>query len=101
VTSKVRTPVLADTPTLQEAGLKNYDMENWWGFFGPANMSPDIVARFNKAIGEILQEPDTRMKLEKMGYVITGSSPEEFKAYVKAENDKWADVIKSQGLMPQ
>jgi tripartite-type tricarboxylate transporter receptor subunit TctC len=101
VTSKVRTPVLADVPTLQEAGLKNYDMENWWGFFGPAGMAPETVARFSKAFTEILHEPETRAKLEKMGYVITGSTPDEFKTYVKAENDKWADVIHSEGLTPQ
>ncbi|MEJ1978322.1 MAG: tripartite tricarboxylate transporter substrate-binding protein [Acetobacteraceae bacterium] len=49
VTSKVRTPVLADVPTLQQEGLKDYDMENWWGFFGPAGMTPDTVARFSQA----------------------------------------------------
>lgn len=101
VTSQQRTPILPNVPTLQEEGLKGYDMRNWWGFFGPPKMPADIVTRFNKAVNEVMQEPATRSKLEKMGYVITGSTPEAFAAYVKSENEKWAEVIHSQGLTPQ
>ena len=54
----------------------------------------------NKAIAEILKEPATREKLNTLGYEMTGSTPQEFADYVKAENVKWADVIKSQGLTP-
>lgn len=101
VTSKVRAPSLPDLPTLEEAGLKGYDMVNWWGFFGPAGMSADLVAKYNRAFAEILKEPETRAKLEGIGFVLTGSTPDEFKAYVQTENDKWSDVIKSQGLKPE
>ena len=101
VTSKVRSPVLPNVPTMRQEGLKDYEMVNWWGFFGPAGMAAQTVARFNQAFSDILKEPETRAKLEKMGYVITGSTPDEFKAYVKAENDKWQSVIRSQGLSAQ
>lgn len=101
VTSKVRASNLPNVPTMEEAGLKGYEMVNWWGFFGPAGMPKDVVAKYNKAIGEILKEPETKKKLEGIGFVLTGSTPEEFTAYVKAENEKWADVVKSQGLKPE
>jgi tripartite-type tricarboxylate transporter receptor subunit TctC len=98
VTSKVRSSVLPDVPTIQESGLPAYEMANWWGFFGPAGMSPQLVASYNKALGEIIQEPDTRAKLNLLGYELTGSTPDEFKTFVQAEIAKWAEVIKSEGL---
>jgi tripartite-type tricarboxylate transporter receptor subunit TctC len=70
----------------------------WWGFFAPAGMAPELVTKFNKVLGEIIQEPETRGKLRQLGYETTGSTPEEFKAYVQTEITKWADVIKSEGL---
>ena len=98
VTSKVRSSVLPDVPTIQESGLPAYEMVNWWGFFGPAGMSPELVAGFNKALGEIIQEPATRSKLNLLGYELTGSTPEEFRNFLQAETTKWAEVIKSEGL---
>lgn len=101
VTSKVRGATLPNVPTMDEAGLKGYEMVNWWGFFGPAGMAPDLVAKYNKAFNEVLKEPEVKAKLEGIGFVLTGSTPEEFKNYVAAENVKWADVVKSQGLKPE
>ena len=99
VTSKVRSSVLPDVPTIQGFGLPAYEMVNWWGFFsGPAGMSPELVAGFNKALGEIIQEPATRSKLNLLGYELTGSTPEEFRNFLQAETTKWAEVIKSEGL---
>jgi tripartite-type tricarboxylate transporter receptor subunit TctC len=98
VTSKVRSSILPNVPTMQEAGLPTYEMVNWWGFFGPAGMPPAVVETLNKAIGEVLKDEDTRKKLNMMGYELTGSSPQDFGVYVKNENVKWAEVIKSQGL---
>jgi tripartite-type tricarboxylate transporter receptor subunit TctC len=100
VTSKVRSSILPQIPTMQEEGVPNYEMVNWWGFFGPAKMAPETVDKLNKAIAEVLKEPATREKLNSLGYEITGSTPKEFEAYVRDENVKWADVIKSQGLTP-
>jgi tripartite-type tricarboxylate transporter receptor subunit TctC len=100
VTSKVRASILPQIPTMRESGLSDYEMVNWWGFFGPAGMPRATVDMLNRAIGEILIEPATREKLSTLGYEITGSTPEEFETYVKNENIKWSEVIKSQGLTP-
>jgi len=98
VTSKVRSAILPDIPTMREAGLPSYEMVNWWGFFGPAGMPPAVVDNLNKAIAEILKEPATLEKLSTLGFELTGSTPKEFADYVKAENVKWSEVVKSQGL---
>jgi tripartite-type tricarboxylate transporter receptor subunit TctC len=101
VTSKVRSPNLPDVPTLDEAGLKGFEMVNWWGFFGPAKMSPELIKKYNAAFNDVLKDAEVRRKLESIGFVINGSTAEEFKTFVAAENVKWADVIKSQGLKPE
>ena len=88
-------------PTIAESGFPGYEMRVWWGFFGPAGMQPDLVAKLNKAIVEIIQEPATHQKLNSLGYELTPSTPAEFKAYVEAENKKWSTLIKSEGLASQ
>ena len=98
VTSKVRSSILPDVPTIEEAGLPAYEVVNWWGFFGPAGMQPELVASLNKTLGEIINEPALRAKLNLLGYELTGSTPEEFKNYLEADTKKWAELIKSQGL---
>jgi tripartite-type tricarboxylate transporter receptor subunit TctC len=100
VTSRKRASILPQIPTMQESGLPAYEMVNWWGFFGPAGMAPATVDSLNKAIAEVLREPAIRERLNGLGYEITGSTPQEFEAYVKDENVKWSEVIKSQGLTP-
>lgn len=100
VTSKKRSALLPEVPTLQEAGIPGYDSANWWGAYGPAGMPSDMVAKFNKAFMDIIQEPETRQKLNNLGFELTGSTPEEFKTYLKSEMMKWADIIKSEGLAP-
>jgi tripartite-type tricarboxylate transporter receptor subunit TctC len=83
VTGKTRSPILPDVPTIREAGVSSYEMVNWWGFFAPAGTSPKVVADLNKALGEIIQEPVTREKLQQLGYELTGSTPEEFKVFLQ------------------
>ena len=63
VTSKKRSSILPQIPTMQEAGLPAYEMANWWGFFGPAGMTPATVDSLNKAIAEVIKEPAIRERL--------------------------------------
>jgi tripartite-type tricarboxylate transporter receptor subunit TctC len=79
---------------MAESGLEGYEMVNWWGFFGPAGMSPELVTKLNTALRDVLKEAGTRERLAGLGYEITGTSAEEFKTYLAAEIEKWAGVIK-------
>jgi len=101
VTSKQRSSLLPNVPTIRESGMPDYEMVNWWGVFGPAGMPSEMVNKFNKAILEIIQEPETREKLRGIGFELTGSTPEELKTYLESETKKWAEVIKSEGLAPE
>ncbi|MEP9375165.1 tripartite tricarboxylate transporter substrate binding protein [Aquabacter sp. CN5-332] len=101
VTSKVRASNLPKVPTMAESGLPGYEMVNWWGFFGPAGMAPYLVKKLNTAFVDILKEPDTKAKLEALGYELTGTSSDEFKAYVGSEIDKWAALVKAEAAVQQ
>ncbi len=98
VTGTSRIAALPNTPTMQEAGIKDFDVELWWGMFGPAGMAPDLVVSINKAVNAVLQEPETLKKLNDLGYVVKGTTAPEFADYVKSENVKWAEVLKNQGI---
>lgn len=100
VTSKVRASNLPKIPTMAEEGLKGYDMVNWWGIFGPAGMSPELVAKLNTAIIEVLKDPPIRAKLNQLGYELTGTPADEFKTYLAAENEKWAALVKAEANVP-
>ncbi|MEP9352529.1 tripartite tricarboxylate transporter substrate binding protein [Xanthobacter sp. KR7-65] len=100
VTSKVRASNLPNVPTMAEEGLPGYEMVNWWGIFGPAGMSPELVKTLNSAFLDILKEPDTRAKLQQLGYELTGTSSDAFKTYVAAENEKWAALVKAEASVP-
>jgi tripartite-type tricarboxylate transporter receptor subunit TctC len=101
VSSKQRSSLLPNVPTIQESGISGYEMANWWGVFGPAGMPKETVDKLNKAILEIIQEPETREKLRSIGFELTGSTPDELKAYLESETKKWAAIIKSEGLAPE
>jgi len=98
VTGATRAESLPNVPTLDESGLKGYQMETWWGIFGPANMPREVVDKLNTVINDILKEPEVVTKLKSLGYEIRGGTPEAFGQFVKDENVRWKDIITSQGL---
>ena len=98
VTTKARLAKFPNIPTMAESGFPGYEAVTWWGLFGPARMRPDLVERINKALNEVLAEPAVRHRLDPQGYQLTPSTPAEFKAFVAAENKKWATVIRKEGV---
>ena len=85
-------------PTVAEQGFAGFDATTWNGFLAPASTSPEIVQRLNKAIGQILAEPEIRQRLLLAGAETTSSSPEQFAALLKKETAAWAKVIERSGL---
>lgn len=98
VTSANRSPVAPDLPTIAESGLPGYDMVTWFGLFGPANLPKDIVTTLNSAVQEAAKSPELRAKFAKLGYALRADTPEQFKAFVAAEQKKWAHVVKEARL---
>jgi tripartite-type tricarboxylate transporter receptor subunit TctC len=98
MTGNQRFELMPDLPTVAEAGLKGFEVNNWYGIFLPTGTPKDIVAKLNAEVVKALAAPDVKKRLIEAGIVATSSSPDGFTAYVKAESSKWAKVIKDAGI---
>jgi tripartite-type tricarboxylate transporter receptor subunit TctC len=92
VTSKDRSPVAPDVPTIAESGYPGFDAIAWHGILAPAHTPPAIVARLNAEILKALNDPDTRALLEKQAIQIVGSSPEAFASFIRQDSALWKEV---------
>jgi tripartite-type tricarboxylate transporter receptor subunit TctC len=97
VTSAQRAPALPNVPTIAESGLPGFEATSWFGVVAPAGTPPAIVARLNADLNQWLQTPEAREKLLAQGAAAAGGSPEQFAAYIRAETEKWAKVVKASG----
>ncbi len=93
-----RSPLVPNVPTLNEAGLKGYEIVGWNGLFVPAGTSKAIIGRLHAETVKALAQPDVKERLATMGAEGVGNAPEPFAAFVKAEIGKWARVAKDAGL---
>jgi tripartite-type tricarboxylate transporter receptor subunit TctC len=97
----VRSESTPDLPTLQEAGVANYDVVSWNALFAPAGTPPEVIKTLNQALQEILSEPEVRKRLLELGIEAKGSTPEEISARLKSDIDKWQKVIEKAGIPKQ
>jgi tripartite-type tricarboxylate transporter receptor subunit TctC len=97
VTSAQRAPALPDIPTIAESGLPGFEATSWFGIVAPAGTPPTIIARINGDVNQWLQSQEAKEKLLAQGAVAAGGSPEQFAAYIRAETEKWARVVKASG----
>jgi tripartite-type tricarboxylate transporter receptor subunit TctC len=92
VTSKDRSPVAPDVPTISESGYPGFDAVGWHGILAPAKTPPAIVAKLNSEIVQALKDPETKSLLESQAIQIIGSSPQEFASYIKQDIALWKEV---------
>ena len=95
VTAAQRSAVLPDMPTLAEAGVKGFDVSSWYGIYAPAGLPRELVQRLNAAFNEALRTPEIRDQLSAQGWAVTGGTPEQFGAFARAEQARWATVVKT------
>jgi tripartite-type tricarboxylate transporter receptor subunit TctC len=93
-----RSPEYPDLPTFAEAGLPGYETNAWYSMHAPAGTPQDIVRRLNAELVAILKEPEILARFKQLSTDPVGNSPEEFAAFVRAELDKYARVIKAAGI---
>lgn len=93
VTSAQRFSDLPDLPTLAEAGVPGYEATSWYGFLGPAGLPPDIVAKLNRELIKIVQNPAMKEKFASLGIEPVTGTPDEFGAYIRSEMVKWRAVV--------
>lgn len=98
VTTNTRWPAAPEIPTLAEAGVPGYEMSAWFGLFAPAGTPKPLVDDLNKHIVAILNTPEMQKKLLELGAQPVGDTPEQFAAYVRADNKKWQDVGKANNI---
>ena len=86
---------------MAEAGVAGVEVASWSGFLVPAKTPRDVVEKIHAGTVAALAEPTVRTKLENGGIVVTGSTPGELAAFLRAELDKWGRVIKAANIRAQ
>jgi tripartite-type tricarboxylate transporter receptor subunit TctC len=98
VTSLQRSPLLPDVPTLDELGVKGYEVNTWFGFVTRAGTPAEIVNRLHAEIGKILADPALREKLAQQGFEIAKpSTPADFARLIEDDLGKWVPIVKTSG----
>ena len=98
---RLTVPALKDIPTLDESGLKNFEVTIWHGLYAPKGTPPDVVAKINTAMKAALKDPEFIKKQEGLGAIVVTDKrlePAEHKRFVAAEIAKWGPVIKAAGV---
>jgi len=98
VTGEKRDPAFPHLPTVAEAAVPGFAMTNWYGLFVPAGTPDAAVRKLHAEMVRIVNFPDVKARLARMGNTVVGSTPEEFAAFLKAEIAKIARVVKAAGI---
>jgi tripartite-type tricarboxylate transporter receptor subunit TctC len=93
-----RHALLPDVPTLAEAKAGNVDVDMWYGVFAPPGTPPEQVGRLNRELQAILATPEVRAAFQTQGMDPATSTPDEFRRLVETDADRWARLIRSQGI---
>ncbi len=100
VSSAKRHPLLPEVPSIQEAGVKDFETVAWFGIVAPAGTPRPILARLNAETLKAIKLPDVNKRLLDSGSTIIGSSPEEADKFLRDETEKWGKVVKAAGVKP-
>jgi tripartite-type tricarboxylate transporter receptor subunit TctC len=98
VTSTQRSPLLPDLPTVAEAGIPGFQLEVWWGLEGPGKLAPDITARLNRELNEILAEPQVQQVLAREGITPHPGSSAQFAQLIGTDLKRWQKVVKDANI---
>jgi len=101
VTSRTRTEILAEVPTIVEAGYPAYRLDTWTGFFGPAGMPPGLVDKLNREIAAALASPAIQAQFAATGAEAAVTSPAEFAAFVREEWETYGKMVRKLELRPE
>ena len=96
--SPKRSPLMPNVPTVDEAGVKGYEVISWNGVGMPKDTPKEVIDTMNKAIREVMAMPDVKEQYAKVGVVAAASAPDEFKARLVSDIKKWTDVIEKAGI---
>ena len=98
LTSAKRSELMPELPTLAELGLKDFDVNPWFGVLAPAATPPALVARVNRDINDVINAPDVKARFTGIGAVPLAMSPEAFDAQIKSDLARWGNVVRYVGI---
>ncbi len=98
VTSKEKSAVAPELPTMIEEGFEDFDISSWFGVLAPANMPKEDVETLNKAILKVVEKPEVQKQLADQGAIPQKMSPEEFGSFINEEVDRWGALITKLGV---
>lgn len=98
VTTKARSALMPELPTISDAALPGFETVAWFGVLAPAGTPPEVVNRLSQEIGRIARSPEMREKLLAMGAEPVGGTPEEFKAVIDRDIAKWKPLAQKVGI---
>jgi tripartite-type tricarboxylate transporter receptor subunit TctC len=101
VTGDRRWPQLPDVPTFAELGIQGYETYNWFGILAPRATPDGVIARLNRELVAVMQEPAVQEWMRSRGAEPVTNSPGEFAAYIRKDLAKWARVVKEVGIIAE
>lgn len=101
VTGGKRWPQLPDVPTFAELGIQGYESYNWFGILAPRGTPGAVIARLNRELVAVMQEPAVQEWMRSRGAEPVTGSPEQFAAYIRKDLAKWARVVKETGIIAE
>ena len=100
ITSKTRSPLFPDLPTMIEAGVPGFEVQNWQGLVGPAGLPAPIVKLLNELVNQALADPAIKAQMLGQGNELGGGTPEQFAAFIKSEAERWGKLVKAADIKP-
>ncbi len=101
VTRIRRSSLFPDLPTMDEAGIKGFDLDAWAGLVAPAGTPPEIVTKLNGALRKIIDSPDVQAKFHQVGFEGFSSTPEALGDFIKVQLGKWGEMVKDANIQSQ
>jgi tripartite-type tricarboxylate transporter receptor subunit TctC len=101
IATEVRSPLMADVPTVSESGVKGYEASSWHGFVVPSGTPQPVVDKLNRQINMILKQEDIRKTFNEQGVVPDGGTAAQFEAFIRKQMDVWKKVVSNAGITPE
>jgi tripartite-type tricarboxylate transporter receptor subunit TctC len=101
VTTKDRSSLLPETPSMQEAGVPDFDITSWQGWFGPPNLPKDVVTKVNAEVRKVIEKPEIKKQLGERGMDAFSGTPEQLSTFVDEQLVLWTRLIKDAGIEPE